>query len=231
MDEGFWAGDKAAEGVIKGMITEDQILVEPKGKDAFAVKNHIRLIVASNNDWVVPAGLEERRFLVLDVSDKHMQDRPYFDEIFAQMNNGGREAMLYDLLHHDFSGVDLRSIPRTEALMDQIASSMSPVRKFWYERLNRGTLRESDSEWMKVIPTEQLYEGYLRFADKIGGRHQLTPTEFGKEIRKLCPRVIKQKMQSGHHYDNGRKNHYVFPALDECRKAFEQLVNMPVQWS
>ena len=80
-DEGFWAGDKSAEGVIKGMITEDNIMVEPKGKDAYPVKNHIRLIIATNNKWVVPAGLEERRFCVLDVSDKHMQDRKYFGPI------------------------------------------------------------------------------------------------------------------------------------------------------
>jgi hypothetical protein len=230
-DEGFWAGDKAAEGVLKGMITEEQILVEPKGKDAFAVKNHIRLIVASNNDWVVPAGLEERRFLVLDVGDKHMQDRPYFDKIFAQMDNGGRDAMLHDLRQHDFSGVNLRAIPRTEALMDQIVSSMSPVRKFWYERLSQGSLCESDSEWKCAVPTEQLYEYYLKFADKIGGRYPLTSTEFGKEIRKLCPEVNKQKLKPDHPYDNGRKNHYVFPALDECRKAFQQLVNIELQWS
>jgi hypothetical protein len=62
------------------------------------VKNFIRLIVASNNDWVVPAGLEERRFFVLDISDKYMQNHEYFKKLFDQMDNGGREAMLHDLL-------------------------------------------------------------------------------------------------------------------------------------
>ena len=32
-DEAFWAGDKKAEGVIKGLITEPMIPIEPKGKD------------------------------------------------------------------------------------------------------------------------------------------------------------------------------------------------------
>jgi predicted component of type VI protein secretion system len=80
-------------------------------------------------------GLEERRFFVLDISDKHMQDHEYFGRLVSQMNNGGREGMLHDLLQYDFSGIDLRRFPRTEALMDQVVNSMSPVEKFWYDRL------------------------------------------------------------------------------------------------
>ena len=81
----------------------------------------------ATKDWVVPAGLEERRFLVLDVSDRHMQDYPYFKAIGQQMDNGGREAMLHDLLARDIKDVNLSIYPRTPALLDQILSSMSPI--------------------------------------------------------------------------------------------------------
>ena len=70
--------------MLKAMITEDSFQVEPKGKDPFEVKNHIRLIAASNNDWVVPAGNSDRRFFVLDVSDIHMQDPSYFGSIIQK---------------------------------------------------------------------------------------------------------------------------------------------------
>ena len=98
IDEGFWAGDKAAEGILKAMVTEKYFMCEPKGKDAFPVENHVHLIIASNNSWVVPAGFEERRFMVLDVSDKYIGNIQYFAALFDQMDNGGREAMLYDLI-------------------------------------------------------------------------------------------------------------------------------------
>ena len=84
--------------MLKGMITEDYILVEPKGKDAFKVKNNANFIFASNNDWVVPAALEERRLFTMDVSENHMNDSKYFASIYEEMDNGGREAMLFDLL-------------------------------------------------------------------------------------------------------------------------------------
>ena len=48
-DEAFWAGDKSAEGALKAMVTEDLLPIEFKGKDATYVRNHIRLLVASNN--------------------------------------------------------------------------------------------------------------------------------------------------------------------------------------
>ena len=62
-DEAFWAGDKASEGALKALITEEELPIEFKGKDVFYVKNHIRLLMASNHAWMVPAGLEDRRFL------------------------------------------------------------------------------------------------------------------------------------------------------------------------
>ena len=231
-DEGIWAGDKRAEGVLKGMITEDRNLVEAKGKDILSVKNHIRLIVASNNSWVVPAGLEERRFFVLDISDKHMQDHEYFGNLVSQMNNGGREAMLHDLLQYDYSEVDLRRFPRTEALMDQAVNSMSPVEKFWYDRLREGTLSKEDDQWNGHVPTEDLYREYIEYAKQIGSRFLLSDSQFGKEIQRLCPQKEKRRPKSEHpNYGNGRKWHYFFPALEQCREAFEKLVNIQVQWS
>ena len=58
----------------------------------------MRLLVTGNADWQVPAGFEERRFAVLDVGDAHQQDHAYFAAIDAEMNAGGREALLFHLL-------------------------------------------------------------------------------------------------------------------------------------
>jgi hypothetical protein len=42
------------------------------------------------------------------------------------MDHGGREAMLWDLMHRDISGVNLRKPPATAALWEQKVRSMSP---------------------------------------------------------------------------------------------------------
>jgi hypothetical protein len=225
-DEGIWAGDKKAEGVLKGMVTEDVIMVEPKGKDVFPVKNHVNLIIASNNDWVIPAGLEERRFFVLDVSEKYMQDERYFKAIFDQMNKGGLEAMLFDLLHYDYSGVDLRTFPRTEALLDQIVQSASSVKKFWFERLREGALCYEDTNWNGSVETKKLYDEYIDYCRNIGERYPQTNSQFAKQLRELCSGIRRRRETVG------SKRPYVLylPPLEECRIQFEQLVNMGINW-
>jgi hypothetical protein len=225
-DEGIWAGDKSAEGVLKGMVTEEIIMVEPKGKDAFPVKNHINLIVASNNDWVIPAGFEERRFFVLDVSEKYMQDQKYFKAIYDQMNNGGLEAMLFNLLNYDYSAIDLRTFPRTEALLDQIVQSASSVKKFWFERLRAGTLCSEDDDWGECVETQKFYDEYIEFSHMIGDRYPQIDKQFSKQLRKLCSGIKRRRKT----IDRKKRWALYMPPLEECRMQFERHVDMEINW-
>ena len=85
----------------------------------------LHLMIASNDDWVVPSSHDERRYFVLRVSDRHANDRAYFAAIDAQMEAGGLAAMLHDLLAMDLSGHDFRHVPDTEALAAQKVHSMT----------------------------------------------------------------------------------------------------------
>ena len=98
-DEAFFAANRSHEGILKALITEDTLMIEPKGVDSFPVRNCLHIIMSSNESWVIPAGADARRFLVLDVSDRHKQDTAYFGAVARQMENGGREALLHFLLN------------------------------------------------------------------------------------------------------------------------------------
>ena len=56
LDEALWAGDRKGEGVLKALITEPSLQLEAKFRDPIRVENRLRIIVASNNDWAIPAG-------------------------------------------------------------------------------------------------------------------------------------------------------------------------------
>ena len=155
VDEGYWAGDKAGEGALKALITEPTLTIERKGVDAVSAQNYMRVIMASNNDWMVPAGMEERRFCVLDVADTHMQDRAYFSAIEEEMNDGGREALLYELSTVNWIWYpDPAVIPQTAALLDQKLHSMTPIQKWWYGRLREGTQTSSIPTWETWVETQ-----------------------------------------------------------------------------
>ena len=137
-DEAFFAGDKRQEGPLKALITEDHITFEKKGVDSVKMRCHVNIIMASNEEWVVPASGDERRFFVLDTKNDRQEDHPYFEAIVAQMESGGQEAMLHDMLQYDYKSINLRKPPVTDALITQKTYSLPDVDEFWVECLMRG---------------------------------------------------------------------------------------------
>jgi len=226
-DEAFWAGDKGAEGSLKALITEPTQLMEKKGLDAVIVKNHVHLMVATNSAWAVPAGFEERRFLVLDVGDKRQQDTEFFKAVTYQMDNGGREALLELLLNYDLKGKDLRKLPQTKALLETKILSMSPVEKFWYEKLQNGALDNTKDDWHDgLIATSTFLADYSVFASGIGAKNRAFEVDFGRQIRKLVPEMEKVR----HSVDGARPYFYEFPTLKECRAHFDKITRTETEW-
>lgn len=228
-DESFWAGDKQAEGILKALITEPYLVIEGKGENAFKIKNHLHFIFATNNDWCVPAGPRERRFFVLDVGEKRMQDHDYFAAIQKELNDGGREALLHYLLNLDIRNRNLRQFPQTHALLEQKIYSMTPIQKFWFGKLSSGSLGNAVSGWEDEIPTRDLYQQFLDFAGSIGVRHKPSDSEFGTQIRKLAPDISTGKGRTSR-YGSIRPNVYKVPSLEECRVVFEEFINYKVEW-
>lgn len=168
-DEAFFAGDKAHEGTLKSLVTEPFITVEAKYQNAVTIPNMTHILMASNNDWVVPASADERRYFVLEVSDCHIQDIPYFTKLNDQMENGGLSAMLHDLLDYDLSNFNVRKVPQTEALADQKRLSMDSLHRWWSTVLHRGFVLRSRYgskfflDWSEFTSTELLHESYKQW--------------------------------------------------------------------
>jgi hypothetical protein len=101
-DEAFHAGDKHHISVLKALVTEPSFTVEAKYANPITQPNYLHIIMASNDDWVVPASIESRRFAVMDVLADRVGDHDYFNAIIDQMETGGVEAMLHDTVAHRY---------------------------------------------------------------------------------------------------------------------------------
>ena len=239
-DEAFFPGDKQGEGGLKMLITEPTIPIERKGQDVVVVKNLIHLILASNHDWVIPAGLDERRFCVLDVSDTRQQDHDYFKAIVDEMDHGGRAAMLYDLLHYDLAEVNLRHVPTTAALIEQKLRSMTPNERWWFQKLDQGQLLPDHDGWVPEAPKVALYQDYLRTLGKIGVRHKSVETELGMFLAKMLPAgtlttcrkiaVVPTGCERSDEGQSKRLPHWRVPSLEACREAFDRLSGSAHPW-
>lgn len=235
-DEAFFAGDKTAVGKLKGLITEPTNFVEPKFVGAFPVANHINLIMASNEKWVVPAGEDARRFCVLDVSNEELGNHAYFAEIQRIMDSGGRAAMLHDLLALDISGVNLRDFPRTEALMDQKTRGLDSVGRFWLECLLTGKLSLTDVDGKPVYADgfdsylddkRSLYDGYLLYCRGHKVNHPVDYSHFFAALRDYCPGVSDVRRRKDGAVGSRQT---LFPKLGICRDAFEVRLGGKIDW-
>lgn len=178
-DEAFWAGDKQGESVLKGMLTEPTLVIEQKGIDPTSWTNRLGIIMAANADWVVPAGQKERRYAVFNVNGKKAGDYKYFEDLYAELENGGLAAMLHDLLAFDLGNWHPRLVPQTQALQEQKLRSFD-TRFEWFENmLSEGVLHGSLPD-QPAISAQALYQD---FVDNSPGNRHCSKTAFGLFLR------------------------------------------------
>lgn len=240
-DEAVYAGAKHEEATLKGMITESHIAIEAKGRDLITVKNNLHVLIATNNDWAVPAGIDERRFFVLNVSDKQRQNLAYFDSIRKQMNEGGKAAMLQELRDRDIRTWSPFNVPKTFGLWEQKIRSMEPSMKWWFGKLMDGQLLDYWPHWEQPVPKQFLFEDYVKLSSIVGNLHRSTETELGMLLQKVSPietypkslrikadpffeRLVVVKSQ------DGRLKHWQFAPLEDCRRKFEEMVGQTINW-
>jgi hypothetical protein len=154
-DEAYAPQDHKAESELKRLITEDTIRIEPKNIGRYTVPNPLHVMMASNREWVVPAGVRARRYMVVEIAETHQQNKAYFSRIFAELDNGGLEAMFFDLLAHDLGGFHPRDIVRTKALAKQQEQSLDPKDEWWLHLLQTGVLAGA-----RVYPNEAASNAY-----------------------------------------------------------------------
>lgn len=221
MNHHVWGGNKKELGALKALITDPTIIIEGKGKDAFEIKNFRHLIISSNEDWAIHMDFDGRRFFPLNVSDKRKEDIPYFKAIVDQMQNGGIQGLMYDLLNEDLKEFDPRKMPANDMGFDMKFKSCTSIEKYIYEALRYGALNISDSpyEWYwGDISSRHFYCNYRLWCTSEGLIKE-TNVDFGKGIRKLLP-VRKRRLS----ISGQREWIYAMPSLGECRLAFQRHV-------
>ena len=251
-NEAIWGGDKAAEGALKAMITDTETVVECKGKDIFRVRNYKRLIMASNEQWAAPVGLDDRRYLVIDVLDTHKEDHGYFKVIDEQMRHGGYEALAYLLMSRDLSNFNPRQRPHTGAGLDMKLRGHR-VAEFWFHCLRDGEIPSYEQDGSPIVmdteptivPKETLRLAYGSYSHQQGFRHSESPEQFTKELKRVC-RVATKKVPHEHgrrmssncvplqkvlQEPSRRVPSYRIPPLKDCRDFFERALNAPdIDW-
>lgn len=178
-DEAFFSGDRQHEGVLKGLITEKNIVIERKGIDATQQPNYLKVFMSTNSDYAVPASKDERRYFVLDVSEERKGDIEYFKSLSNDINDKDiQAAFLHDILKHDIRNFHTGQIPETIGLKEQRYHSLDSAGKWVCDCLARGYfISTADEEWINEISTKDLYGSYIEYCTKMKVSHYDMQTE------------------------------------------------------
>ncbi len=230
-DEAFFAGDKKHEGSLKSIITEPMITIEAKFGAIVAAPNYGHLLMATNNDWAIPASSDERRYAVFNVSSEKLQDLSYFKAIKDEMAAGGLGAMLHDLLIHDISDFNVRRVPKTEGLRDQKLLSLKGVDAWLYDCLQKGQI----PELMSPHVTDRTWDDSGVSFDKTNAYDYLVSNARRYKCERDIPtdswwsRQIRDVIRATDCRPKGKRRLVLGP-LEECRSLFESHIGHQIDW-
>jgi len=221
LDEMRWSSRRDDEGILQSLITGRMIFIEDKNIPQYEWPNRPHIVVCSNADRVIPATEGERRYAVGETNNRYAKDmcpdserEAYFNALYKELDNGGREAMLYDLLHLDLGDWHPRVGYGTAALQREKRQGVTGFDAFYQLLLEDGFLPGETASFPNKVLTRELYRDMqdrvpeLRFVaqNQVG-------TYFGQDHFKQLG--LKP-------WRTGGGNGWEFPSLVDLRHEWEQ---------
>ena len=116
-------------------------------------------------------------------------------------------------------------------MLEQKIRSLDSVESWWFERLIDGAATRNSTEWLRVIPKALLVDDYIAASDRLGIKRKAAETEVGMTLGKLIPGMETRRLPwEDSPSVTTRKWCWLLPSLEDCRTAFEEALQQPVDW-
>jgi phage/plasmid-associated DNA primase len=225
-DESTWIGDHRANDRLKGLVTEDTIVIERKFLEPIEEPSALHIVIASNSDRPVRIEPGDRRFTVVEVGEERKQDLAYFGALHDELKDGGRSAFLDDMLKWPVDWDAARRPYSTEAKADLAERSLDTLGQWWLERLRSGVLYQHGSAedgWPKLASRPRLHADYMETMERFDVRRdqRLMQSLLGQALKKFGALTDSREATGG----SRRKmvdGHYTWEMrpLAACRDAW-----------
>jgi hypothetical protein len=259
-EECMFGGDKKAGETLKAQITSPTFILNGKNQPARQVRNGMLRVYVSNKISGIPIEPDDRRFLVLRVSDaydhsKGDANKAYFNAFYAALDEE-IPAFVYEALNTDVSAwdkIERRHIPRTKARAEAAAAVATPEEDFvsWLFTQGREALpmlslelsvqpdskspQDADDPWSSVaiaVRMEGLHGLYLDYRNRHFPRaHPRTSAELLAELKRLTGNRVTSEQRRDKRQGSERARFWVFPALEDCRAAHDAVTGGTGGWN
>ena len=214
LDEALFGGDKAAASKIKGIVATHRLSYNAKFLPLVTLPSAINLWILSNADQPAYIEEEDARYWTLRVNEDRVGDHDYFKALATEARNGGREAFLYEMLHHDISSFEpQRDVPRNNdvhADIVQRGANQGDPRFYLAECLESGQMlyvsctvpghfggeqREPHTDWEPKarLRSHVILAGYREWVSKLKayGAHSVPMQDFWQVMTDVGFEMVK----------------------------------------
>lgn len=226
LDELVWGGDKKASGILKALITEPTNKIEFKGVSSYQVRAFQNVIIASNEDWVVPASDNTRRYFVLECDNKYSgvqneASKAYFDAIL----NVPIQDVADFFYQFNLDGFNSKEVPLTDALNEQKKMTMKSSFMWAMEELKDVDAWAEYTGETPVVNKAGIYERYAKWC-KDGNMYKTeSVVSFWKDMKMFNFTDVRKGGTNG----AGQTRFCVFPDVNTSRQFFHDRFKM-VDW-
>ena len=164
--------------ILKSIITEKETNINQKNMPVRKIENVVNLIMVSNNFDSVKIEQGDRRYVVIEVSDKYKGDHEYFDKLCGSFDKEFYDNLFTFFMKRDLTHFNLRKLPHTEEKEELIELNKSSYQLF---------IEEYDEQFINGWVCKDCYLWYARYA-KDNGYCVCANNTFGKKLRDYVER-------------------------------------------
>lgn len=228
LNEAFFHADKSVHSIMNDLITGRKHLIERKGQEPYFVANLLRVFFIGNDDTVVHASPDERRYQCFEVGNGRRGQPRFFQKLRENMEAGGYRALLRFLLDWNLDGFNANEATGSSAMLhEQKLDGVNPFHRWWRESLEEGRLLRHDlvATWPDRIDKEALRTAFRQYRKDSGiGGWEMQNIWIGRRLCEACPSTdTKQK--------RGAVNEYRFPSLAVARQEWDKFIGYPGSWA
>ena len=234
MDEALFVGDRKSTDRLKSFVTERIVTIEQKYQPRRTIESFHRFFCSSNHKHFAQVDADDRRFMILKVSEERKGDHPYWDQVHKALKDPATvAAMVHDLYACGLGSFNVRERPKTEAHMDQKLRSLTGFDSYWYAVLQSGSFGTSvytdpPGQWTtpRFVGTAGLMHGWKEHEQgqrQFGARQE---RDIHDAVKRLCPSAVKSRKQNR----AGQSRGYDLPSLPVARTEFAGAVGGDIEW-
>jgi hypothetical protein len=185
-DEMNYKDQNECEGKIKGLITNNNLTINPKGVKSFTIQSYHRFILTTNNEVPVKTDKDDRRNKIIRCSDEKIGDAQYFIDLREAIEDDHVVRMVFEYL----TSIDGLDVFHTERIQqNEYQKTLSEATVSIPERFMRHLTATYLNIEEKTFTAEDILCFFIAWRDRNKFVYECDSSKLMRNLKllKLCP--------------------------------------------